>query len=88
MAAQTITVTNATELNQALANATGGETIELAAGDYGKLSLNGSQYASTVTIKSADPNATASFSAGGKIMPTVPFLPSSRPAHVSASFSA
>ncbi len=62
MAVQTITVANAAELNQALASATGGETILLAAGNYGKLSLNGTQFASNVTIKSADPNAMASFS--------------------------
>ncbi|WP_171189064.1 right-handed parallel beta-helix repeat-containing protein [Ruegeria sp. HKCCC2117] len=58
----TITVSSAAELNQALSQATGGETILLAAGDYGDLSLNGTQFASTVTIKSADPNAPASFS--------------------------
>ena len=62
MAVQTITVANAAELNQALASATGGETILLAAGDYGALNVNGMQYASDVTIKSADPNAMASFS--------------------------
>ncbi|NOE28417.1 right-handed parallel beta-helix repeat-containing protein [Ruegeria sp. HKCCD6157] len=59
----TITVTSAAELNQALSQATGGETILLAAGDYGKLSLNGTQFSSNVTIKSADPSAIASFSA-------------------------
>ncbi|WP_170763204.1 right-handed parallel beta-helix repeat-containing protein [Ruegeria lacuscaerulensis] len=58
----TITVTSAAELNQALSQATGGETILLAAGDYGKLSLKGTQFASEVTIKSADPNNQASFS--------------------------
>ena len=62
MATQTITVNNAAELNQALSNATGGETILLAAGDYGNLSLKGQQYASNVTIKSADANSMASFS--------------------------
>jgi len=58
----TITVTSAAELNQALSQATGGETILLAAGNYGKLDLNGIQFASNVTIQSADPNAMASFS--------------------------
>ncbi len=58
----TIIVTSATELNLALSQATGGETILLASGDYGKLSLKNTQYASNVTIKSADPNAMASFS--------------------------
>ena len=62
MAVQTITVANAAELNQALASATGGETILLSAGSYGKLSLSGTQFASNVTIKSADANAMADFS--------------------------
>ena len=62
MATQTITVSTTTELNQALSNATGGETILLAAGSYGKLVLKGTQYASDVTIKSADSSAMASFS--------------------------
>ncbi|WP_170412503.1 right-handed parallel beta-helix repeat-containing protein, partial [Ruegeria arenilitoris] len=54
----TITVTSAAELNQALSQAKGGETILLAAGDYGALNLS-ANYASTVTIKSADANAPA-----------------------------
>ncbi|NOE20728.1 hypothetical protein GS634_21570, partial [Ruegeria atlantica] len=58
----TIMVTSVAELNQALSQVTGGETILLAAGNYGKLSLNGKQFSSNVTIKSADPNASASFS--------------------------
>lgn len=58
----TITVSTAAELNQALSQATGGETILLSAGNYGDLSLYGNQFASTVTIKSADPGAMASFS--------------------------
>ncbi|NOE35820.1 right-handed parallel beta-helix repeat-containing protein [Ruegeria sp. HKCCD7318] len=58
----TITVTSAVELNQALSQATGGETILLAAGDYGTLNLSGTQFKANVTIKSADPNAMASFS--------------------------
>ena len=62
MTAQTITVSNAAELQQALASATGGETILLAAGDYGRLDLRDEKYGSTVTIKSADPDAMASFS--------------------------
>ncbi len=62
MAIQTINVANASELSNALANATGGETILLGAGDYGRLDLKGSQYASTVTIKSADSSSMASFS--------------------------
>ena len=58
----TITVTSASELNQALSQATGGETILLAAGDYGVLNLKNALYTSNVTIKSADPSAMASFS--------------------------
>ncbi|WP_209835504.1 right-handed parallel beta-helix repeat-containing protein [Ruegeria sp. HKCCE3926] len=58
----TITVTSAAELNQALSQATGGETILLAAGDYGQLNLHYTNFASNVTIQSADPNAQASFS--------------------------
>ncbi|MCX8955371.1 hypothetical protein OU790_18260, partial [Ruegeria sp. NA] len=58
----TITVTSAAELNQALSQATGGETILLAPGDYGSLSLKNTSYSSPVTLKSADPNAMASFS--------------------------
>ncbi len=62
MATQTITVSNASELKQALTNATGGETILLAAGNYGRLDLRSTQFTSEVTIKSADANAMASFS--------------------------
>ncbi|MFG6527949.1 right-handed parallel beta-helix repeat-containing protein [Sulfitobacter sp. M23508] len=63
----TITVTSAAELNQALSQATGGETILLAAGDYGTLNLDGKSgfninYASNVTIKSADANTPATIS--------------------------
>lgn len=62
MAIQTLTVSSAAELNQALSSATGGETILLAAGDYGRLNLNGTQFASNVTIKSADANTPATIS--------------------------
>src|SRR5680860_719990 len=62
MAIQTINVANASELSNALANATGGETILLASADFGALDLKGSQYASNVTIKSADSSSMASFS--------------------------
>ena len=57
----TITVTSAAELNQALSQASGGETILLAAGDYGRVNIK-TQYASNVTIKSADSNAPAEIS--------------------------
>ncbi|WP_212751919.1 right-handed parallel beta-helix repeat-containing protein [Roseovarius arcticus] len=62
MTNQIINVSNATELKTALAAATGGETVILAAGDYGKLSISGTQFASNVTLKSADANGMASFS--------------------------
>ena len=62
MTKQTINVANVSELKSALAHATGGETILLASGNYGKLNINGSHFASTVTLKSADGKAMASFS--------------------------
>ncbi|MEM9411417.1 MAG: right-handed parallel beta-helix repeat-containing protein [Planctomycetota bacterium] len=66
--AATILVTNATELMDALSNAKGGEVISLAPGDYGELNLHGVKspgqfsYADAVTIKSANDDASASFS--------------------------
>lgn len=62
-----ILVSNAAELRDALRNATGGETILLASGDYGKLWLYGprdtfAKFSSNVTIKSADAGSLASFS--------------------------
>ena len=55
----TITVSTAAELENALVKATGGETILLEGGDYGRLDLGKYQaarslYGSEVTIKSAD----------------------------------
>ncbi|MBN2905815.1 MAG: right-handed parallel beta-helix repeat-containing protein, partial [Rhodobacteraceae bacterium] len=60
-------VTSAAELKDALAQATGGDTIKLAAGDYGRLQLDSktdfnTQYSSAVTITSDDPDDPASFS--------------------------
>lgn len=49
-----ISVSNAAELYAALSAAQGGERIELAGGDYGKLNLSGLSFASTVTLVSAD----------------------------------
>jgi hypothetical protein len=64
-----IEVRTASELQRALEDARGGETILLAAGDYGNLELQGRdagqfQYQSTVTIRSAvtDPAEHAVFS--------------------------
>ncbi len=58
--AQTITVTSLQSLYAALANAKGGETIALAAGNYGDMSLGTKSgfditFPSNVTITSADP---------------------------------
>lgn len=51
----TITVSNATELTNALNNATGGETILLQNGNYGRLLLE-KEYSDYVTIRSANGN--------------------------------
>lgn len=58
----TVTVTNLSELKTALSAAQGGETIQLAAGNYGALNLSNMNFSTPVTITSADPNAPASFS--------------------------
>lgn len=55
MPAITINVSNAAQLAAAIRSAKGGETILLAAGDYGALSIKGRMLSETVTIKSADP---------------------------------
>lgn len=65
--AQTITVTSLQALYAALANAKGGETIALAAGNYGDMSLGVKSgfditFPSNVTITSADPLHPAVFS--------------------------
>ncbi len=62
-----IFVHTAEDLAAALEQATGGEIIALAPGDYGSLDLNDARapyvhYADTVTITSADPENPASFS--------------------------
>ena len=44
-------VTNATQLQSALGSAVGGDRIVLAAGDYGTVSVNNRQFASTVSIE-------------------------------------
>ena len=56
-----INVSNAAELLQALENAAGGETISLAPGDYGDLTLKNVDFSSAVTIESADPGSPADF---------------------------
>lgn len=67
MSENVIHVSTAAELEIVLENATGGETILLAAGDYGALTLGRrgiktSDFASTVTIQSEDPTNQAVFS--------------------------
>ena len=58
-----ISVASATELADALSQATDGEAILLAAGDYGQLDLTGSTRDNlAVTLRSADPSAPARFS--------------------------
>lgn len=63
----TITVSNNSELLDALQNVDGATTILLNSGEYGALDLNVAKqpftnFSETVTIKSADPNDTAVFS--------------------------
>lgn len=60
MPATTTVVSTAAELAKAIKAARGGETILLAAGDYGNFNIIGNP-ASTVTIKSLDPENDASF---------------------------
>ena len=57
-----ITVSNASELAAALAQAGAGEIVLLAAGDYGLLTLTETTLTSAVTLRSADPSAPARFS--------------------------
>lgn len=55
MAGKTIGVSTAAQLTAALKTAKGGETILLAPGNYGAVSINAAKPAGVVTIKSADP---------------------------------
>lgn len=52
---KTFRVSNQQELESALEQSTGGETILLESGNYGSLDLRGMNFTSEVTIKSADP---------------------------------
>ena len=61
MPVTTIKVSNAVQLAAAIKAVKGGETILLAAGDYGAVSVKGRMLADTVTIKSADPTNDARF---------------------------
>jgi len=62
-AMHTFYASNATELQEALQNASAGDVVELAAGDYGRLYNNGSwaKYSGMVTIRSADSEDPAVF---------------------------
>lgn len=62
MAATVISVSNAIQLTAAIRAVKGGETIKLAPGDYGSVTINGRNLKSNVTITSADPSNDASFS--------------------------
>lgn len=67
MAGTIYNVSSAAQLMSALAQVKGGETIQLASGDYGCLKLNqysgfSTSFPSNVTITSADPDHPASFS--------------------------
>lgn len=55
----TITVSSSSALLSAVKNAADGDVIQLASGNYGKVSLSGVHFASGVTISSADPNQAA-----------------------------
>ena len=57
----TFTVSTSAQLTTALSQASGGDTVLLAAGDYGRLEISG-QYATPLIITSADPLKPASFS--------------------------
>ncbi len=61
MSGKIITVSNATQLKAALKLVKGGETILLASGDYGSYSISGINPKTVVTLKSANPDADASF---------------------------
>ena len=54
--ATTIRVSTAAQLTAAIKSAKGGETILLAAGDYGAVTIKNWSMSSTVTLKSADPD--------------------------------
>lgn len=56
-----IPVATPSQLQAAISKAKGGDTIQLAAGDYGTLVIRDTQFASTVTIESADPAHRARF---------------------------
>ncbi|GHA47710.1 hypothetical protein GCM10008927_10790 [Amylibacter ulvae] len=57
-----IDVSNASQLNAALSSANSGDTIVLAAGNYGNVNINSKDFGSGVTITSASNNNPANFS--------------------------
>lgn len=54
-------ISSAAELQKALSQATGGDTIILKAGDYGDVSISKKMFSGEVTITSADPGNPATF---------------------------
>jgi len=56
-----LNVSNATQLQAALASAKAGDTIKLAAGNYGNVSITSKNFSTDVTITSADPTHPATF---------------------------
>jgi hypothetical protein len=61
MSGRTFTVSNATELGRVARTAVGGDTILLASGSYGNVTLKNLNPNGVVTIKSANPDADAVF---------------------------
>ena len=57
-----ITVSTKAQLDAAIARARGGEVIQLAKGNYGKVGIGGRKFSSTVTLQSANAAAPATFS--------------------------
>lgn len=57
----TITVSNSAQLTSALKQAAGGDTIQLATGNYGDFSFSGKTFSSEVTIISQDASKPATF---------------------------
>jgi len=56
-----LTVSNAAQFNAAMASAHAGDTIKMAAGDYGDVVIKSKNFATDITITSADPTHAATF---------------------------
>ena len=61
MPATTFNVSTAAELQAAVAAATGGDTIVLAAGNYGDVSFSSINFSTSINLVSADPEDPATF---------------------------